>query len=62
VEDESQVLEGVKTALDLGADINAVNKAGLTALRYAEKQGFTQVIELLKSHGAKETPATAEAR
>ena len=62
VEDESQVLEGVKTALDLGADINAVNKAGLTALRCAENQGFKQVVALLKSKGAIGTPATTEAR
>jgi uncharacterized protein len=61
IENEDQVLQGVKTALALGSDINAVNKKGETALRAAEGQGFKQVVELLRSAGAVESgPAAAK--
>jgi ankyrin repeat protein len=52
VEDETQVLEGVKTALSLGAEINAVNQQGDTALHSAAAQGFNRVIQLLVESGA----------
>jgi ankyrin repeat protein len=52
IEDESQVLEGVKTALSLGADINAVNQQGDTALHSAAAQGFSRVVQLLVDNGA----------
>jgi ankyrin repeat protein len=52
IEDESQVLEGVTTALALGADVNAVNRAGDTALHTAAAQGFTRVVQLLADSGA----------
>jgi ankyrin repeat protein len=52
VEDEPTVLEGVKTALALGADVNAVNQQGDTALHSAAAQGFNSVIQLLVDHGA----------
>ena len=52
IEDESQVLEGVKTSLSLGADINAVNQQGDTALHSAAAQGFNRVVQLLADNGA----------
>jgi ankyrin len=52
VEDESQVLEGVKTAIGLGADIDAVNQQGNTALHSAAAQGFARVVQLLVENGA----------
>ena len=52
IEDENQVLAGVTTALALGADVNAVNRAGDTALHSAAAQGFTRVVQLLADSGA----------
>jgi ankyrin repeat protein len=52
VEDETQVLDGVKTALSLGADINAANQQGDTAMHSAAAQGFNRVIQLLVDNGA----------
>jgi ankyrin repeat protein len=52
IEGEDQVLEGVKTALALGADVNAVNQLGDTALHSAAAQGFSRVVQLLADHGA----------
>jgi ankyrin repeat protein len=53
VEEESEVLEGVRTALSLGADVNAANRAGNTAMHAAVGQGFMQVIQVLVDHGAR---------
>jgi len=47
-------LEKVKQLLENGADVNAENKYGLTALMYASYNGHKEVVELLKSYGAKE--------
>jgi ankyrin repeat protein len=52
IESEDQVLEGVKTALELGADVNAADTQGHTALYSAELQSFKRVAQLLKEHGA----------
>jgi ankyrin repeat protein len=53
VEDESEVVEAVRTALSLGADVDAANRAGHTALHAAVGQGFMQVIQVLVDHGAR---------
>jgi ankyrin repeat protein len=52
VEPETQVVETVATALSLGADINATNPAGETALHTASAQGYDSVVKLLVERGA----------
>ncbi|MFO0826178.1 MAG: DUF2314 domain-containing protein [Gemmataceae bacterium] len=43
----------VKVLLDGGADVNAATEEGLTALQLARSQGWTKVVDLLLSKGAK---------
>ena len=50
---ESEVLEAVQTALDLGADINAVDNNGETAMHSAAYKNLPQVVKLLAAKGAK---------
>jgi ankyrin repeat protein len=50
---ESEVLEAVQTALDLGADINAVDNNGETAMHGAAYKNLPQVVKLLAAKGAK---------
>jgi ankyrin repeat protein len=40
--------------VDKGADVNAKQKDGHTALDYARRWDFAQVIKILKQHGAEE--------
>ncbi len=40
--------------LEAGADVNAKDKDGHTALDMAQKAGNTKIVELLKQAGAKE--------
>ena len=37
-----------------GADINARDGGGSTPLRYAQKEGYAEIVQLLSKHGAKE--------
>jgi uncharacterized protein len=53
VEDESRVVEAVTSALSLGADVNAVNQAGNTALHGAASLGYDAVVQLLAEKGAR---------
>src|SRR5882762_10869410 len=50
---ESEVVEAMQAALDLGADINAVDKNGETAMHAAAYKNLPQVVKLLASKGAK---------
>ena len=37
-----------------GADVNAKNQGGRTPLTFAEKNGHSEIAELMRKHGAKE--------
>lgn len=50
---ESEVLEAIQVLLDLGADINAVDKNGETAMHSAAYKNLPQVVRFLATHGAK---------
>ena len=52
VEPESQVLEAVVAAVELGADVNATNQSGDTALHVAAGRGLNSVVQLLADRGA----------
>ena len=52
VEPESLVLQTVTTAIELGADVNAANQAGDTALHTAATRGLNTVVQLLADKGA----------
>ena len=52
VEPESRVLETVRAVVDLGADVNAANQAGDTAMHTAAGQGYDTVVQFLADHGA----------
>ena len=44
----------VKMLLEAKADVNVANKDGDTALSIARQQGNKEIVQLLKSAGAKE--------
>ena len=46
--------ESVQVLLDSGTDVNAKNNDGTTALMFAEEEGHTEIVELLKKAGARE--------
>jgi ankyrin repeat protein len=50
---ESEVLEAVQVLLDLGADINAVDANGETAMHGAAYKNLPEVVRLLAAKGAK---------
>jgi len=51
-EQADQALEAVKLCVELGADVNAANDVGLTALHGAAYSGLDEVIRFLVEHGA----------
>jgi len=54
--------DAVKLCLELGADVNATNSMGLTALLGAVNRGSNDIIELLVEHGARLDIADKEGR
>jgi len=50
---ESEVLEAVRVALDLGADVNAVDANGETAMHAAAYKNLPAVVKFLASRGAR---------
>ncbi len=52
-EDEEITFGAVAAALDLGADVNAVNNDGDTALHFAAALALNKVVQLLVDRGAK---------
>jgi ankyrin repeat protein len=50
---EIEVLEAVQAALDLGADVNAVDVNGETAMHGAAYKNLPKVVKLLAANGAK---------
>jgi uncharacterized protein len=49
---EAEAIASIKLCLDAGADVNAVNNQGDTALHGAAQKGFDQVVQFLADHGA----------
>lgn len=68
--EEALALEAAQLAVDLGAEVNAVDQTGTTALHSAASINFTQVLRLLAESGADlnvknkagETPLSLAAR
>jgi len=52
-EQEARTNEAVKTIVEAGADVNAANTLGQTALHFAANRGLDQVVEYLAAKGAK---------
>jgi ankyrin repeat protein len=52
-EQEAQALEAVRTAIDVGADVNAANEYGITALHAAAFIGSEPLIQLLVRNGSR---------
>ena len=46
--------ETVKALLKAGANLNAKDKEGKTALKYAKENSHTETVQLLKKAGTKE--------
>jgi uncharacterized protein len=53
IHDEDRALEAARVALDLGADANAANDAGDTALHGAASKGYNTIVQLLADRGAR---------
>src|SRR5205085_6408496 len=50
---ESEVLEALQVALDLGADVNAVDNNGETAMHAAAYKSLPKVVSFLAAKGAR---------
>ena len=51
-DEERMTLDVARSVLDLGADVNAADLRGNTALHDAVRRGFESVVELLAARGA----------
>ena len=49
--DEQGTLQTITTLVEAGADINAIDENGSTALHYAVDKGFDSVLEYLAQNG-----------
>jgi uncharacterized protein len=61
-ESDEALMEAVKLCLELGADVNATNSMGLTALIGAVNRGSNDLIRVLVDHGARLDVADAVGR
>lgn len=52
-ESNASLLEAVKLCLEKGADVNAANSMGITAVIGAANRGSDEILEFLVSHGAR---------
>jgi uncharacterized protein len=50
---EADAIASIKLCLDAGADVNAADNQGQTALHGAAQKGWDQVVQFLVDHGAK---------
>jgi ankyrin repeat protein len=50
---EAEAVASIKLCLEAGADVNAVDNQGDTALHGAAQKGWDQVVQFLADHGAK---------
>ena len=50
---EAEAIASIKLCLDAGADVNAADNQGETALHGAAQKGWDQVVQFLADHGAK---------
>jgi uncharacterized protein len=50
---EADAIASLKLCLDAGADVNATDLQGDTALHGAAQKGYDQVVQFLVDHGAK---------
>ena len=50
---EEEAIASIQLCLDAGADVNAADRQGQTALHGAAQWGFDQVVQYLADHGAK---------
>src|SRR5207248_5618189 len=53
INDGDRALETARVALDLGADVNAANEAGDTALHASASRGYNAIVQVLVDKGAK---------
>jgi ankyrin repeat protein len=50
---ESNLMPAIQLLIERGADVNAVNSRGMTAMHYAARTGDDPAVQLLADHGAK---------
>jgi len=50
---DDEYLEAAKLCLEKGADVNATNNQGFTAMHGATNRGFDKMVQLLADHGSK---------
>ena len=50
---EAEAVASIQLCLDAGADINAIDRNGDTALHGAAQKGYDQVVQFLAAHNAK---------